>query len=125
MALIMYDYVIKDIEALLRKSFKKDKSIELYSLVSTIGYRHKLVPEVQEINVALANIANYRIERLDEKLIIQPAETTSSEKITQLDLDKVHQKSMDDLVDLISRLKGGEEPYNKRVKLTHFVRPTT
>jgi len=109
MGLIMYDYVVKDIETLLRELFIDDKSIDLLSLVSTIDSKHRLVPEVQEINIALANIANYRIERVEGRLIIYPSQTSSSEKITRIDLDRVHQESMSDLVDLISELKKGEE----------------
>ena len=105
----MYDYVVKDIETLLRELFIDDKSIDLRSLVSTIDSKHRLVPEVQEINIALANIANYRIERVDGRLIIYPSQTSSSEKITRIDLDRVQQESMSDLVDLISELKKGEE----------------
>jgi len=109
MGLIMYDYVVKDIETLLRELFIDDKSIDLLSLVSTIDSKHRLVPEVQEINIALANIDNYRIERVEGRLIIYPSQTSSSEKITRIDLDRVHQESMSDLVDLISELKKGEE----------------
>ena len=105
----MYGYVVKDIETLLRELFIDDKSIDLLSLVSTIDSKHRLVPEVQEINIALANIANYRIERVDGRLIIYPSQTSSSEKITRIDLDRVQQESMSDLVDLISELKKGEE----------------
>ena len=105
----MYDYVVNDVEKLLRDLFKDDKSIELYSLVSTIDHKHRLVPEAQEINAALANIGKYRIERVDGRVIILTAKTSSSEKITQIDLDNVHQESMNSLVDLISELKNGEE----------------
>lgn len=114
----MYDYVIKDIESILRGSFIEGKSIDLNSLCSTIDYHHKLWPELEEINVALRNIGGYLIERRDTKLIISPSEELSDEVITQNDMDVVRKQAREMLVDLIMEL---DDKWESKEELNKFL----
>jgi len=83
----MYLYVVDDIEKILLEAFEEEGSIVIEAILWSIDARHRLIPEVKEINDALLRIKTYRLIREPEVVKFERGESPCSEKVTSQDLE--------------------------------------
>jgi hypothetical protein len=88
-----YEHVVQDIYEMLSDSFEKGEAIELAAILWSIDYRHRLIPEVAEINCALSKLEGYEIVRVGNNPFIAKSENGNTDKVTKSDLELAHKRS--------------------------------
>ena len=87
MGIRMYAYVVQDIYEMLSDSFGNGEAIELAAILWSIDSRHRLIPEISEINSALSNFEGFEIIREGNSPFIAKAEKGKTDKVTKSDFD--------------------------------------
>ena len=83
----MYAYVVQDIYEMLSSSFEKGEAIELAAILWSIDSRHRLIPEISEINSALSKLEGFEVIREGNSPLIAKAERGKTDKVTKSDFD--------------------------------------
>jgi hypothetical protein len=66
----MSDHIVSDLTEMIRSSFDRNETIDLASLLWSIDAKHRLIPEVNEINSALSSISKYKITRNENQVYL-------------------------------------------------------
>ena len=82
----MDNQIISEIHTLLQGGLEASERVDLSSLLWTIDAKHRIVPEVSELNEALALLSRYQILRDSDGVGILRSELVSSEQIEKNDI---------------------------------------
>jgi hypothetical protein len=88
-----YDHIVQDIYEMLSNSFEKGEAIELAAILWSIDCRHRLIPELAEINFALSKLEGYAIVRVGNSPFIAESENGNTDKVTKNDFELAYKRS--------------------------------
>ena len=88
----MYAHIVQDIYEMLSSSFEKGEPIELAAILWSIDSRHRLIPEIAEINCALSKLEGYEIIREGNSPFIAKSENGKTDKVTKSDFELAHKR---------------------------------
>ena len=88
----MYAYIVQDIYEMLFSSFEKGEPIELAAIFWSIDSRHRIIPEIAEINCALTKLDGYEIIRDGNSPFIAKSENRKTDKVTRSDNELAYKR---------------------------------
>jgi len=78
--------MVDDIKEILRLAARKSESVPLHALLWTIDAKHHAIPTVEELNAALQNAGDFRVERTAEEVSLVPFAGAGPAEVAQNDI---------------------------------------
>ena len=93
MGVHVYEHVVQDIKEMIFSSLEKGQALELAAILWSIDSRHRLIPELAEINCALSELDGFQILREGKSPFITRAEKGATDEVTKNDFKLAQERS--------------------------------